>query len=269
MTNASDLDTPLRDRIQKEGSELEKFFHPIEQGRSMQKPLYQTVEDYLRDLINSGKLIPGDLIPSEPQLAKALQVSQGTVKKAIDNLVWEKLLYRHQGKGTYVSRIDFNNSLFRFFTYGDGRGKSVRIRKDTTARRLERGRQEICRRLHVPNKTELLYIERIGYIKEDPILVEYSWWLADLVPGLENADVHIPDLLYALVVDKYNVPVVRAEETLTAEAADKATAERIDIAFATPVVVLKRITYTIENRIIEVRTTKGRADKFSYRTEIR
>ena len=136
-------------------------------------------------------------------------------------------------------------------------------------RRLERGRQKICRRLHIPDKTELLYIERIGYIKDDPILVEYCWWLADLLPGLETTEVHIPDLLYALVVEKYNVPVVRSEETLTAEAADKATAEKLNIANATPVVVLKRTTYTIENRIIEVRTTKGRADKFSYTTEIR
>jgi len=75
------------------------------------KPLYQVVEDHIRELIDGGTLVPGDLIPSEPQLAKQLDVSQGTVKKAIDNLVWERRLFRHQGKGTYVSNIDFNNSL--------------------------------------------------------------------------------------------------------------------------------------------------------------
>jgi len=54
-------------------------------GAAPGKPLYQVVEDYLRDKINSGELVPGDLVPSEAQLAKALGVSQGTVKKAIDN----------------------------------------------------------------------------------------------------------------------------------------------------------------------------------------
>ncbi len=233
-------------------------------------PLYQLVEDHIRGLIDAGELIPGDLIPSEPQLAKALNVSQGTVKKAIDNLVWQRLLYRHQGKGTYVSRIDFNNSLFRFFSYGDAEGKGVRIHKETSVRRLQVGSADICHRLHVPPRTQLLYIERIGYDpKRQPMLVEYSYWLAELVPGLENEDVHIPDLLYALIVEKYKIPVVRAEETLTAEAADSQTAAKLKIEPGTPVVVLKRVTHTSGERIIEVRTSKGRADRFSYKTEIR
>lgn len=89
-------------------------------------------------------------------------------------------------------------------------------------------------------------------------MVEYSHWRAELVPGLENEDVHIPDLLYALIVEKYQVPVVRAEETLTAGAADEHTAELLKIAPGIPVLVLNRTTYTKANRIIEVRTSKGR-----------
>ena len=118
----------------------------IPQGRS-NKPLYQLVEDHIRQLIDSGELVPGDLIPSEPQLAKQLNVSPGTAKKAIDNLVWEQRLYRHQGKGTYVSNIDFNNSLFRFTTYGDADGQPTRLHKETTARRIERGPAELCAKL--------------------------------------------------------------------------------------------------------------------------
>lgn len=233
------------------------------------KPLYQVVEDYLRDQIQTGVLVPGDLIPSESQLAKMLKVSQGTAKKAIDNLVWQRLLFRHQGKGTYVSRIDFNNSLFRFFTYGDAEGKDQRIHKETTARRLVLGSRAIRQKLQVPAKAQLLYIERVGLSDNRPVLVEYSHWRADVVPGLEDEQVHIPDLLYALVVEKYGVPVLRAEETLTAEAADEQTARKLDIEPNSPVVVLNRVTYTTNDQIIEVRTTKGRADSFSYKTEIR
>ncbi len=234
------------------------------------EPLYQIVESYIVELIDSGNLIPGDLIPSEPQLAATLAVSQGTVKKAIDNLVWQKRLYRHQGKGTYVSRIDFNNSLFRFFSYGDEKGREVRIRKETTKRKLKPGTVKICKQLEVPAGTVLLHIERVGYVDNElPVLIEYSWWIADLVPGLENEEIHIPDLLYALVVEKYRLPITRAEETLTAEGCDKATATVLEIEPGTPVVVLKRTTYTAGNRVVEIRTTKGRADKFSYKTEIR
>lgn len=233
------------------------------------KPLYQVVEDYLRDQIQTGELVPGDLIPSESQLAKMLKVSQGTAKKALDNLVWQRLLYRHQGKGTYVSRIDFNNSLFRFFTYGDAAGKDQRIHKETTVRRLVLGNRDIRQKLQVPAKAQLLYIERLGFSDSKPVLVEYSHWRADVVPGLEDEQVHIPDLFYALVVEKYGVPVLRAEETLTAEGADDQTARKLKIEPNSPVVVLNRVTYTTNDQIIEVRTTKGRADSFSYKTQIR
>lgn len=65
------------------------------------------------------------------------------------------------------------------------------------------------------------------------------------------------------------MPVVRAEETLTADAADAVAAEILGIAPGAPVLVLNRVTYTTANRIVEIRVSKGRADKFSYKTEIR
>lgn len=232
-------------------------------------PLYKQVESYLLHVIEEGGLVPGDLIPSEPQLAEQLNVSQGTVKKAIDNLVNQRLLYRHQGKGTYVSAINFNNSLFRFFSYGDETGKGVRIRKEVKTRQLKTGSKQICQLLGKAPSSDLLYIQRLGFIEELGILVEHCWWNPDVVPGLESESVRIPDLLYALVVDKYAVPVVRAEETLTAESVDKDTAEILGIHENTPVIVLTRHTYTRNNRMIEYRRTIGRADKFSYKAEIR
>ena len=233
------------------------------------QPLYQKVEEHIKNQINQGLLIPGDLILSEPRLSKELDVSIGTVKKALDNLVWQGVLFRHQGKGTFVSRIDFNNSLFRFFSYGDHKGSDVRIRKSTTDRWLGKGPKKICRQLEVEEGTELLFIERIGYRREKPIFIENSWWIASLVPDLEKEETHIPDLFYALIVDHYKIPIIRAEETLTAEACDKKTAEKLNINVESPVVVLNRSTYTVGDKIVEVRTTRGRADQFSYKREIK
>lgn len=233
------------------------------------QPLYQKVEEFIKNQINSGELTPGDLILSESRLTKELDVSIGTVKKALDNLVWQGLLFRHQGKGTFVSRIDFNNSLFKFFSYADEKGQEVRIRKYTTERSLGKGSDEICKALEVEEGTELLFLERIGHINHQPTFIENSWWVASMVPDLEKEETHIPDLFYALIVDHYKIPIVRAEETLTAEACDVDTAEKLNVEINSPIVVLKRSTYTVGDKIVEVRTTKGRADQFSYKREIR
>lgn len=232
-------------------------------------PLYRQVEQYILDEIDSGKLTPGDLIPSEPQLSSLLNVSQGTIKKALDNLVSDKRLYRHQGKGTYVSTIDFNNSLFRFFTYGDATGKGVRIHKVVNERAIKTGPKAVCQQLGYEADAQLLYIQRSGYIQELPILVEHCWWCPELLPGLEKEDIHIPDLMYAMVVEKYGVPVVRSEETLTADIADRQTAQILNIPEKSPVIVLIRHTFSRKNKMIEYRKTVGRADKFSYKAEIR
>ena len=237
--------------------------------KSTNTPLYRQVEQYILDEIESGRLTSGDLIPSEPQLSSRLNVSQGTVKKALDNLVNEKRLYRHQGKGTYVSTIDFNNSLFRFFSYGDATGKSVRIHKEVNERALKTGSKAVCHQLGYEADAKLLYIQRIGYIQDLPILVEHCWWCPELLPGLEKADVHIPDLMYAMVVETYGVPVVRSEETLTADIADRQTAQILNIPEKSPVIILIRHTFSRNNKMIEYRKTLGRADKFSYKAEIR
>jgi len=237
---------------------------------TMPKPLYKVVENHIRERIDAGVWIPGDLIPSEAKLSKTLNVSVGTVRKAIDILEKEKLLFRHQGKGTYISRIDFDNSLFRFFSYGTASGEAARIYKETPHRARLKGPAEICRHLEVKTGTPLIYIERIGYDEEElPVLIENCWWRADVVEGLEDNDLHIPDLFYAIIEERFGVHVVRAEETLTADIADRDTAKMLQINIGDPLVVLLRTTRANDDRIIEYRVTRGRADRFSYKAEIR
>lgn len=232
-------------------------------------PLYRTVENHLRDRIESGALAAGDRIPSEPRLAKQLNVSQGTVRKAIQNLVHERLLRRHQGKGTYVSGIDFNNSLFHFFSSGRQTGDELIIRKETPMRRIKHGSRRICAKLGVRPGSELLYIERTGYIDDMPVLLDQSWWVARLAEGLVDENWHIPDLIYAYLEERFGVPIVRCAERLAAEPADAQVARRLSIAERDPLLTLMRTTYTTGGRAIEYRITRGRGDRFSFRTEIR
>ena len=234
------------------------------------KLLYQSVIDHILSRIRSGELQPGDLIPPENQLASDLGVSIGTVRKAVDKLEQERRLYRHQGKGTYVSRIDFDNSLFRFFSYGDAMGGAARFPKSTTRREKIEGNAVVCGELQVPVGTPLIYLERIGRTDtNEPVMVEKCWWIAEYVEGIQDSEVHIPDLLYAVVEEKFGVTVVRSEETLTAEATNEENAALLGINTGDPVVVLRRHTYTVNEKLIEYRITRGRADLFSYKTEIR
>ena len=235
----------------------------------MNKRLYQIVIDYINGEISSGNLTIGDLIPSENQLSKLLNVSVGTVRKAIDKLEQNKLLYRHHGKGTYVSDYGFDNSMFNFFSYGSETGSPIRIYKTTPVRKKTTATLEIASQLEIESGEDIIYLERRGYIdKKNPIIIEKSWWVAEVVEGLQRPNIHIPDLLYALIYKKFATQIIASKEVLTAGIADSKTAKILHIKKGDPVVILNRHTYAKDKGLVEFRITTGRADMFSYRTTI-
>src|SRR3569623_663651 len=77
-------------------------------------PLYQQIKALLMQSLQSGERKPGELIPSEVELAGRFKVSQGTVRKAIDELAAENLVVRRQGKGTFVATHHEARAQFRF-----------------------------------------------------------------------------------------------------------------------------------------------------------
>jgi GntR family transcriptional regulator len=235
----------------------------------MNKKLYQTVIDYINNQISSGDLIIGDLVPSESQLSKLLNVSVGTVRKAIDVLENSKILYRHHGKGTYISDYGFDNSIFNFFSYGNQTGSSIRIYKTTPIRKKIAATSDTAFQLGINQGDEVVYLERRGYIdKKSPIIIEKSWWVGGVVEGLQQPNLHIPDLLYALIYKKFDTQITSSQEVLTAGIADKETAEILHIKKGDPVVILNRHSYAKDKGLVEFRITTGRADMFSYTTTI-
>src|SRR5688572_16184743 len=85
------------------------------------QPLYLQIRALLLDSLDAGDWKPGEAIPSEIELAARYNVSQGTVRKAIDAMAAENIVVRRQGKGTFVAtHTEEKSSVFRF----------LRIRRD-------------------------------------------------------------------------------------------------------------------------------------------
>ena len=78
-------------------------------------PLYVQIREEIFAALRSGRWSTNEPLPSETKFASEFSVSQGTIRKAIDDLVAQNILYRHQGRGTFIRRHDEQQSLFRFF----------------------------------------------------------------------------------------------------------------------------------------------------------
>ncbi|MGB1110955.1 MAG: GntR family transcriptional regulator, partial [Gammaproteobacteria bacterium] len=135
-------------------------------------PLYIQIRDMLVERINAGEWGPGDSIPSETQLAQDLDVSQGTVRQAITELVENNVLMRRQGRGTFVAQHDNQRDLFHFFHIADENGHKVLPDSETLAFRRKRANKQEAEKLGLESGTSVSVIERIRKLDGHPTLLE-------------------------------------------------------------------------------------------------
>ena len=96
------------------------------------QPLYRQAGEALMRRLVDGRWRPGEIIPPEHALAAELGVSQGTVRRALDELARINLVVRRQGKGTYVAEHTRERALFHFFhLVGDDGKRALPDRKST------------------------------------------------------------------------------------------------------------------------------------------
>jgi GntR family transcriptional regulator len=154
-------------------------------------------------------------LPSEGQLAAEIGVSQGTVRKALDELAAENLLVRRQGRGTFVAEHDERRILFQFFKLVPDDGE--RRFPDSQVLSVERARAEAseAQRLALARNAHVVRIHRLRSLGGAVAISEHIAVPAARFPDLERAD-PVPNNLYGLYGERYGVTVARATESLKA-----------------------------------------------------
>ncbi len=216
------------------------------------KPLYQQVKDLLIERLIGGYWKPGDLLPSEFQLAEELGVSQGTVRKALDEMTAGNLLVRRQGRGTYVAEHDQEHALFHFFKMTDRQGRTLvpesRILK--VARGVARSAE--TQRLNLAENSEIIRITRVRSLDGRPAIFERIALPAALFPGLDTrAD--LPNTLYTIFARDYGITIGRAEERLSAVAAGADAARYLNVERNAPLLAIDRTARALDNQPVEWR----------------
>jgi GntR family transcriptional regulator len=216
------------------------------------KPLYEQVSDVLRRRVADATYRPGTALPSEYQLASELGVSQGTVRKALNDLVAERILFRRQGLGTFVAQHTEQDLLFVYFNIARDDGtRRLPVSKTLSIRRHPASREERDRlKLHAGAK--VLRIKRLRFFEGDPMMIEYLALPAGLFPHF-GEDEQAPDHLYQYYQSKYGLTVAKAQEKLKAVIASDDECKLLDVPAGTPLLRVDRIALTIEMQPVEWR----------------
>jgi len=239
-------------------------------------PLYRQIRALLLRGLQTGEWKPGEAIPSETELAARYRVSQGTVRKAIDELAAEHLLVRRQGRGTFVASHREVRTQFRFLRLrpdespfgaaasaatepesGEARGESgpglVMTSRVLECRRL-RAPGEVARALGLRPGEAVVLIRRLLETEARPVVLDEIWLPGARFRGLnvERLDAwHGP--LYALFETEFGIRMIGAAERLKAVAADRAHARALRVAEGSPLLLVERVSWTYEEQPVELR----------------
>lgn len=235
-------------------------------------PLYQQIKGLILQGLQTGEWKPGEVIPSEIDLAARYRVSQGTVRKAIDELAIENLLVRRQGKGTFVATHAERHIQYRFLRLmpdtGDRQSEGPAERNIIECKRL-RASAEIARALALRTGDSVLQARRVLAFEGRPTILEDIWLPGAPFKGLTAerlSDYHGP--MYALFETEFGVRMVRAEEKIRAVLPDGAQAALLKISRSTPLLSVERVAYTYNDAPMELRRGLYLTDTHHYRNEL-
>ena len=235
-------------------------------------PLYQQIKGLILQSLEAGEWRPGELIPSEMELAARFKVSQGTVRKAIDELAAENLVMRRQGKGTFVASHGEQQMRLRFLRLQSDRPDLAETRQPqrniVECRRL-RAPADLARALHLNTGDTLLLIRRVLSFAGTPTVLEEIWLPALRFKGLTAEELRdYPESTYVLFEKEYGVRMMRAEEKLRAVLPDATQAELLQCEAGTPLLQIERTSYTFNDQPIEIRRVLNRTDRHYYRNTL-
>jgi len=217
-------------------------------------PLYRQIKSLILQGLESGEWRPGEAIPSESDLATRFNVSQGTVRKAIDEMAAENLLIRKQGKGTFVASHADPRAFFRFLRLVPLAGGV----EQSTSRPLECWRAkagtEAARVLQLKLGDAIIIVRRLLQFSNRPVVVDEIYLPGEIFSGLSLEVLKDwQGSLYSLFETRFGVRMIRAEERIRAVAADRNSAELLGVADGSPLLSVERVSFTYGDRPVEWR----------------
>jgi len=237
-------------------------------GAPAVSPLYQQIKGLILNSLRAGEWKPGEGIPSEMDLAARFRVSQGTVRKAIDELAAENLLLRRQGKGTFVATHAEQQVQFRFLKLvpdSGTRGSEGPAQRDIIECRRTRASADVARVLALRAGDTVLQARRVLSFGGTPIILEDIWLPATIFKGLTAERLaNYQGPMYALFETEFNVRMVRADEKIRAIPASDIHTSLLKVKKNTPLLSVERVAYTYRDEPMELRRGCYRTDTHYY-----
>jgi GntR family transcriptional regulator len=242
---------------------------PLAAGTATAAPLYREVKRLLTHGLERGEWRPGEALPSEGRLAERFDVSIGTIRKAVDELVAEQVLVRQQGRGTFVATHNPSRLMFQFFRIvGDDGGRPL---PEPELVGFEKGRAEPAeaQALGITAGDRVIRVRNLLRLARAPIVLDDIVLAQARFPGLsEKVFRSRESTIYNLYQTRYGINIVRAAERLKATPADRGAARILGVDPGAPLLQIRRIAMTYHDVPVETRRSLVNTEHHAYASDL-
>jgi len=217
-------------------------------------PLYhQLVEKFTREIKN-GKWAINSLLPSETELCKQYEISRGTARQAISELVKNGLVCRNQRKRTFVAKPGSVWPVSSFYCFEKETEKNnIKPTREIIKKNIIFPEEFVRKAMNLTEETKIYKIVCLVLINHKPIALETSYLLGKLIPGLNQRNL-AAIALYEILIKKYNLKITRVREAFEPVLSNKLDSEKLKIPLNSLSLLVKRTAWT-GNIIFEYRST--------------
>jgi len=236
----------------------------------VRKPIYQQLNQALREMIQNGEFKQGEQFLTERQISERFKVSRATANKALSNLVSEGVLEFRKGIGTFLRGSVFNYDLRTLASFTEkarscGKKPSTRVLAFETIP-SSKADASVRTALNVNSKKKLHYMERLRLADKTPIILERRYISAELCLELTRRD--CSGSLYLLFKEQFGLTVTEAKQAICAENLKASDAEHLGVASGTAALLVECVGFIEQERPLWHERTLYRADQYAFYTHV-
>jgi DNA-binding GntR family transcriptional regulator len=233
-------------------------------------PIYQQIQNWMREQILSGRWVEHYQLKAEDELAVDLGINRGTLRNAIKTLIDEGLLVRIHGKGTFVTRRMLDQPLAQnLTTFSEGLiSKNIPFTTLVLEQAVITAPADIAASLNLDPADEVFFLKRVRLVDEKPVIFLLNYGVHRYCPGIETADFGSRRLFDVMERD-YHLSLAWGRRAFEAHAAHDEAASALRIAVGAPVMYATQVTYSTQDVPLEASIMWFPGESFRLSAQVR
>lgn len=232
-------------------------------------PYYIQLMELLRDQINSKVWLPGEQIPGEQDLCESYGISRTVVRQALREMELEGAITRRKGKGTFVAEPKISEGLIQKLTgfYQDMIERGLKPVTRVLHQEVKPVSEKVARYLGVDVGTQIIDIQRLRFINDEPIQLVTTYIPYEICPKLASVDLTNRSL-YEFLEKECNIFLARGRRYIEAVIANETEAMILGIERGAPLLMLDSVSYSQDGKPVEYYHALHRGDRSRFEVEL-